>query len=157
MATTSTISVVHNDGSVSQVYCHWDGYLENNGRKLVNHYNSLELAEELVSLGDLSELKDRCKPVNKDHSYDNPEADVCVYYGRDRGEENVAPRIFDSLDSFCFNRTKEEYNYIFLNGRWYLIIGNDDPVICEISEEMIFKRFLNDESIYSVALIPSKG
>ena len=27
MATTSTIAVQHTDGTVSQIYCHFDGYL----------------------------------------------------------------------------------------------------------------------------------
>jgi len=30
MATRSNIGIVNEDGSVTGIYCHWDGYPENN-------------------------------------------------------------------------------------------------------------------------------
>lgn len=32
MATRSRIGIENQDGTVTSVYCHWDGYPENNGR-----------------------------------------------------------------------------------------------------------------------------
>lgn len=58
MSTNSTIAVQHLDGTVSTVYCHWDGYLSYNGRLLIDHYNSLEMAEGLVDKGNISLLGD---------------------------------------------------------------------------------------------------
>ncbi len=53
MATRSTIAVQHNDGTISQIYCHWDGYLEYNGKILLTHYSTLESVEDLVKYGDM--------------------------------------------------------------------------------------------------------
>jgi hypothetical protein len=72
MATRSTIAVQHADGTVSQVYAHWDGYLENNGKILNENYSTVTLVEELISLGDISGL-------------DCTISDT-VFYMRDRGE-----------------------------------------------------------------------
>jgi hypothetical protein len=38
MGTRSTIALEFADGTVEQVYCHWDGYLSNNGKILQAHY-----------------------------------------------------------------------------------------------------------------------
>jgi hypothetical protein len=54
MGTRSRIGVMHGD-IVKSVYCHWDGYLDNNGRILQEHFDSVK-ANQLVSLGDLSFL-----------------------------------------------------------------------------------------------------
>ncbi len=37
MATRSTIALEFADGTVEQVYCHWDGYLDHNGALLRDH------------------------------------------------------------------------------------------------------------------------
>ena len=40
MATRSTIALEFADGTVEQVYCHWDGYLAHNGLMLLEHYSN---------------------------------------------------------------------------------------------------------------------
>lgn len=119
MATRSTIAVKDEDGKVSQIYCHWDGYLSHNGEILVNHYDSLELAKQLVSLGSLSVLRKRIEPLGL-HSFDNPEENTCVYYGRDRGEDNTAPDVYWSEELYQVSGQVEEYNYLFKDGEWHL-------------------------------------
>ena len=118
MATRSTIAVIDNDGTVKQVYCHWDGYLSYNGRLLKEEYNSLKLANELVSFGDMSILAENINPTHPDHSYDSAQEGVCVYYGRDRGESNTDPKVFKDLNEFLDKRMDEEYNYLFKDGQW---------------------------------------
>ena len=118
MATRSTIAVIDNDGTVKQVYCHWDGYLSYNGRLLKQEYNSLKLANELVSFGDMSILAENINPTHPDHSYDSAQEGVCVYYGRDRGESNTDPKVFKDLNEFLDKRMDEEYNYLFKDGQW---------------------------------------
>jgi hypothetical protein len=117
MATRSTIAVQHEDGKISQIYCHWDGYLSHNGRILQHHYNTLAQAEELVSHGSLSILAERINPIG-DHSFDNPESGTCVYYGRDRGELHTEPSVFWDLEHYMVSNDGEEYDYLFVNGRW---------------------------------------
>jgi hypothetical protein len=119
MATRSTIAVVNEQGDVFMVYCHWDGYLEFNGRLLLDFHNSLDSAAKLVSLGDLSVLAPRIEPIGE-HSFDNPEEGTCIYYGRDRGELDTGPKQFWNLEMYRLAGEFEEYNYIFKDNDWYL-------------------------------------
>ena len=54
MATRSRIGIELSDGSILSAYHHWDGYPEWLGRILKTHYNSKELAAELIDGGDMS-------------------------------------------------------------------------------------------------------
>ena len=54
MATRSRIGIQLKDNSVLSVYHHWDGYPEWLGRILNTHYNSRDLASELIDGGDMS-------------------------------------------------------------------------------------------------------
>ena len=58
MGTRSTIAIEFADNSVSQVYCHWDGYLDNNGAILQNYYMNPFKVKALVELGDFSSLRE---------------------------------------------------------------------------------------------------
>lgn len=134
MSTNSQIAVQHEDGSISEIYCHWDGYLAYNGRILLTHYNSLELAESLVSLGDLSLLGSRIHPTGP-HTFDNPEPDTCIYYNRDRNESDIEPTKYDSLNDYMILFDHDyEYNYMFANGCWNLVFKKQ---LIPITEEMI--------------------
>ena len=54
MGTRSTIGVLNTDGSVTAVYCHWDGYPEHNGKILMENYTTEEKVRELIGLGSIS-------------------------------------------------------------------------------------------------------
>ena len=54
MATRSRIGIELSDGSILSSYHHWDGYESWLGRILKTHYNSKELAAELIDGGDMS-------------------------------------------------------------------------------------------------------
>ena len=126
MATRSTIAVRHEDGTVSQIYCHYDGYLSHNGKLLMEHHNTLLGAEFLVSKGDLSVLGSRVTPDPDRgiHTFDAPQSGVCVYY-RDCGDADTKPRRFDTRKDFIDNCQREEYNYYF-NGDWWEVEFDDD-------------------------------
>ena len=55
MATRSRIAIQIGD-KVHSVYCHWDGYPEGVGNELITRFNSRELAEGLIKLGNRSWL-----------------------------------------------------------------------------------------------------
>lgn len=119
MSTNSTIAKLNNDGSVDVIYCHWDGYLEHNGKILKDHYTDPDKIDKLISLGNLSILGENIEPVeNKPHSFEKPLDDVCVYYGRDRGEINVESKHYDSFDVYQQHAHDQEFNYIFKDGKW---------------------------------------
>lgn len=125
MSTNSSITLHEHEigaGDIyKSIYCHWDGYLSYNGAILLEYYNTLEKVKELVSLGDLSSLKERIAPNDdEEHSFDKPLDDVCVFYHRDRGEpwNDVKPIEVYSEEEIkeCNN---QEYNYLFKDGKWY--------------------------------------
>lgn len=55
MATRSRIAIQIGD-KVHSIYCHWDGYPEGVGNELITRFNSRELAEGLIELGNRSWL-----------------------------------------------------------------------------------------------------
>lgn len=120
MATRSTIAIQHPNGTVSQIYCHWDGYPTWNGRLLSVYYSEYLKAKELLSHGDLSTLKSNINPTVNNHTFDTPQPEVCVYYGRDRGEPNTQARSFLSLDKYVQESEFEDYNYVLVDGVWYV-------------------------------------
>jgi hypothetical protein len=122
------MAVVHASGKVSQIYCHYDGYVEHNGKILVEHYYNLEAVEALIALGDLSVLGKYLLPnSNEVHTFEDPVKDVCIAYGRDRGETSTAPAIFDDTGWLGYEGRSEEYDYIFKNGEWFLH-GEEKPL-----------------------------
>ena len=86
MATNAFIGFRENN-SITYIYNHSDGYLEHLGKILIEHYNSEEKAKALVNLGDVSVVKEKLAPENgSNHSFDNRQEGVSVFYNRDRGE-----------------------------------------------------------------------
>lgn len=116
MGTRSTISIKTREG-YNTIYCHWDGYPSYNGRLLLEHFNSPEKVEELISLGDLSSLREKIHPdPNQPHSFDNPQGDVCIYYGRDRGEKDVGMQKVKRSEKFP--DMWQDYDYMFDGDKW---------------------------------------
>ncbi len=120
MATRSNIGIVNDDGSVTGIYCHWDGYPEHNGKLLLNHYNNTAIVYELMDLGNLSSLNENLYCEDNNHSFKNPVDGVCVAYGRDRGETGVESRVFNNISEFekFAGNSWSDYQYLFNNGKW---------------------------------------
>lgn len=114
MATRSTISVCNPDGSVSKIYCHWDGYIENNGQILQTYYNSYEKVKELQTKGDMSSLGE----TPEDSEY------YC-----DRGETDVKPKVYKSFEYYTTRCQFEEYNYLFKDGEWLVSEGENSNFV----------------------------
>lgn len=130
MATRSTIALEFADGTVQQVYCHWDGYPEYNGKLLLKHYSNPFILRDLIDLGDLSSLQ---PTIGVKHPFSNHDAGMtrqeydelyegmCTFYGRDRGESNTNARKFKCFEDYEKHHQYEEYEYILRNdGRWYV-------------------------------------
>ena len=120
MSTNATISVEHKDGTVNTVYLHWDGNPEHALETLKEHYNAYDKVANLCSLGDMSSLRESADcPVG--HSFDTAKDGYTIFYGRDRGETDVAPRAFNSVTEMDYC---EAYNYLFRNGKWEQLYTN---------------------------------
>ena len=129
MGTRSRIGVMHGDKCKS-VYCHWDGYLSNNGRILLEHYDSAK-ANHLVALGDISSLDRNVEiPEGVEHTFDNPVKGITSFYGRDRGETGCEFVVDHTFEDFMkrVDDSGAEYYYIMKDGVWYVgdNYGNGD-------------------------------
>lgn len=120
MSTRSLIIRKNEEEKYESIYCHWDGYPECNGVILYNHYNNPERVKELISLGDLSSLNVFINPDERlgEHTFNNPQPNTCVFYGRDRGEKDVEFGTFDTLREAINRGCGEEYAYVYENNEW---------------------------------------
>lgn len=138
MATRSTIGVLNTDGSVTAVYCHWDGYPEHNGKILIENYVTEDKVRELVSMGGISSLG---RQIGEQHPFSRWEDDQgqhplvgaakearielaeregwTTFFDRDRGEKDVGPYMFANSTEFV-HKFGEEYNYLFVGGTWFV-------------------------------------
>lgn len=120
MATRSTIALEYADGTVGQIYAHWDGYLDHNGKILYMHYQDPFKVRELMDLGDVSSLH---ASLGTKHDFDDREAaeGQCTFYGRDRGETGCEQRMFADFEAYARDHQYEEYEYILRkDGHWYV-------------------------------------
>jgi len=121
MATRSTIGIIDNKtGVVTSIYCHWDGYPENNGRILVDHYTDPAKIHQLMALGALSSL---CEEIGEKHDFNTNSQSYCTAYGRDRGETQVGSMTHNSIDAWLEH--SEEFNYLWDGQRWNCCRGAD--------------------------------
>jgi hypothetical protein len=147
MATRSTIALEYADGTIDQIYCHWDGYLDNNGKILREHYKDPFKVQRLMDLGDMSSLGE---DVGDQHDFNDRDSagDGCTFYGRDRGETGTERRRFKDFADYRENAQSEEYNYILRNdGNWYVeFYGDFDGLLDEaIARELIQREMAEDE------------
>ena len=142
MATRSTIALEFADGTIGQVYCHWDGYLAHNGEMLKEHYSNPFVLRDLIDLGSLSSLRPQIGTKHpfsmfeanmSQDEYANLYRDMCTFYGRDRGETNVEAKYFKDFEDFKANCQQEEYDYILRNvngvATWYVSDHGEEFVL----------------------------
>ena len=129
MATRSRIGLELSDGSVISSYCHFDGYPEFNGVKLVEHFNTKEKVQELIDLGDVS-----CIWTNAGWNNETlPETGPLPYSARG---EDCPPRL--DANKYDYLADGEEYAYIFTqNDEWvcydrHQFEENTMPTVVEI-------------------------
>jgi hypothetical protein len=101
MGTRSTIALEFADGTVEQVYCHWDGYLENNGQILQQSYMDPFKLKELVALGGFSSLSETVEGT-AETAYTQRGEELCV-------------NKYKNADEYFAECQQEEYDYILRN------------------------------------------
>ena len=103
------IGILDSDGSVKAVYLHFDGHPEYAGLTLATHYNSPELANELIQLGEVSVL--------------SPTIEHSIFYGRDRHESDTELQCYSSIQEWTeHTEAHTDYFYLFTGNCW--IAGN---------------------------------
>jgi hypothetical protein len=117
MATRSRIGIENENGTISSIYCHHDGYPDGVGETLKEHYSNSQKLRMLINLGDISSLGEQVATMDE-HSYENPKENITVAYYRDRGEVKNEARIDVSINQFK-KRLDESYGYVYSkDGNW---------------------------------------
>jgi len=128
MSTNSAIGVVIN-GKIKAVYCHWDGYLDGVGKTLLENYDQSK-AELLVAEGDISSL---LADIGRKHPFDTYSMsdiekahykNMTTFYKRDRDEENVETKTFDTAEEFLEYFSGEYWYLLGTDGIWYYSEGD---------------------------------
>ena len=150
MGTRSTIALEFADGTVEQVYCHWDGYLAYNGKMLLEHYSNPFILRDLIDLGDISSLKPTVGTKHafshfgtdmKQEDYDALYGNMTTFYGRDRGETGTSAKKFKDYADYIANHQYEEYEYILrsVGGEAVWFVADHDnvyvPLVSAILDE----------------------
>ena len=133
MATRSTIAIQNADGTVTGIYCHWDGYLSHNGDILLHHYTDEAKVRQLIELGNISSLG---KEIGEKHNFDECLEGETNAYGRDRGDPNQEAATYASWSDLIDN-AGEEYDYLFQPGQGWIVNywGGQGPLKAEIERE----------------------
>jgi len=134
MGTRSAIGKFNPNGTMTLIYCHWDGYPSYNGRILNEHYKTLEDVDKLLALGDLSSLG--AYPRSDPSLWDlNGEAgrkylpsgvaEICRAYN-DRGEDTHSRTVKTLKEAFD---KYSDCKYFYLFGSYYL--DGDKEVVAQ--------------------------
>jgi hypothetical protein len=125
MGTRSTIALEFADGTVEQVYCHWDGYLSNNGQILARHYMDPFKVRDLVALGGFSSL---------DTTVDGTAATAYTQRG-----EDISIEKFKDYADYVANHQYEEYEYILrqVDGKAVWFVADHDGAYVTLEQAFI--------------------
>ena len=117
MATRSSIAIKTPEG-IRSIYCHYDGYPENNGKLLEEFYTNPNKITQLLDLGDISFLSEEVGTEKQD--FNNPESGITLAYGRDRGETDVDAITHPDVESWVEAREGAgcEYGYLWNGNAW---------------------------------------
>ena len=128
MSTRSAIGYKMDTSKVRAKYCHWDGYIENNGAILQESYLEARKVAQLVELGDQSTLA--------------AELADCEFYMRDKGESDVGAQTFDDVAEFVeyYKDSNCEFFYLLTRNGWIVSDGtmsNGTPVFTMLETELL--------------------
>ena len=115
MATRSNIAMKTADGKIVSVYCHWDGYVANNGKILLENYTDAHKIEALVALGSISSLGEQIGEQQDFNDRSTQKDNWTLFYTRDRGEE-LSIQEYDDIPSWIADM--EEYAYLWDGNDW---------------------------------------
>jgi len=115
------IGVENEDGTITAIYCHWNGDPNDNGSTLAKHYTDPAKINALMDLGNLSSLGHEIGNKHDDKAYRN---DVCTAYMRDKeydGDESAV--VYPDRKGFDGEGIEDdgiEYFYLYSKGDWLM-------------------------------------
>ena len=95
------------------IFCQLDGYLEHNGALLAGIYDTEEMLDKILDLGDVYSLQAKLDPdPSMPHEFLNTQKGVTVFFGRDYGETGREATIM-TMDELMENDPWCEFMYIY--------------------------------------------
>lgn len=102
---------------------------------LLSYYNNVERVEELISHGVAVRISKNIDPdIHRNHTKDDPQKDVCLFYGRDieftreptrycdveLKEDELCYKFAESEETIYENAYYSDWLYMFKEGKWYI-------------------------------------
>ena len=118
------------------VYLHLFPEMFHCGYILLTEYTNKAKVEELLSFGDIYELRECINETDSNSKYNT------IFYHRDKGDRK---KIFTTNSEQATN--KFEYSYLFKNNKWYICLKEDyqelsiELIEDEIESPIIFKKY----------------
>lgn len=133
MSTRCLIGISRRGGKIETVYVHHDGYPEYVGKILLNKYKDHKTVNKLMKVGDMSILG--LHPVShgwhenlNDIKYasvpwSNYELNLYCESYKDRGDDNVDSKMYNSIEDFCEGARNcwADYCYVYKNKKWHMV------------------------------------
>ena len=125
---TAAIIGMKQGRTIRGIYCHNDGGIFGVGAILNQEYTYGARIDELINGGDISSLGIMLTPDPlHEHSFDNPQPGVTVFYHRDRGDnwDDCRPMEVSTIKMFT-NQIGIQYFYLFDTSvqAWKVYDGN---------------------------------
>lgn len=117
MGTRSRIGVVNPSGSITSIYCHWDGYPDHHLPILTGHYDTKDKVADLIALGSLSSLG---RNLGTRHAPQN-DPEVCTSHFRDHGDLEAVATLSSNFEDFLTlcDETSAMWYYLFRDDTWW--------------------------------------
>ena len=129
MGTRSRIGIKNGNGTITSIYCHWDGYPSYNGRILLENYTDKQTVLTLMKLGDISTLgrtPTRYHPNQVNQDYWSVKESVRKRERKETpdvtGDVRCMPYFLRGEKCPAFtgdHMPSEGYDYLFDDGKWY--------------------------------------
>lgn len=155
MSTRSRIGIQNEDGTITSIYCHHDGYIDYVGKCLVDFYPDEPTIRKLMELGDMSSIG--TTPTDNPNAWKNPNSsglfngswqeqyrklhpeDMCDTY-KSRGEDCPAVNHKDVESYQKYSRDCwGEYTYLYKDGDWY-VLEYDDATLRKVKDTEEYKN-----------------
>jgi len=155
MSTRCRIGIQNEDGTITSIYCHHDGYIAYVGKCLVDFYPDEPTIRKLMELGDMSSIG--TTPTDNPNAWVNPNSsglfdgswqeqyrklhpdDMCDTY-KSRGEDCPAVNHKDVEEYQKYSRDCwGEFTYLYKDGDWY-VLEYDDATLKKVKDTEDYKN-----------------
>lgn len=149
MSTKSRIAMKQKDNTYISIVCHFDGYLENNGKLLYDHYKDSKKVDMLLHLGDISSLERNVFPnISKPHNKNQFQPEVTISYHRDYGEDlnfEINNDVYELINECCLS--DQSYLYVFEDEKWKFADvrtkWSDDVWLENLEDKLLSKNIIS--------------